>query len=590
MRLRRLADSSNSQIQTLGPIVSLAGVYMSRGSSGAYLSAVFVDYDNIYLSLKRKSEEAAKRFAKDAYRWIDAIQSGELIRARNLADTPAQRRVVMSRCYGNPVPRRNQNDNSTDMNSFPFVRHHFLRGGFEIVDCPPLTAQLKNSADIRMVMDIRDLLTHDTYFDEFVILSSDADFTPLLHRLRAHARRTMVYANDHTASPYVALSDGEVREVDLIELLLESAEVETAPTPVQVAPPTAAPQIAPEVQQPIAVAPAEPAINLAQIRAEIVAEVVRAVLEATAPQPLEALAERAIRVLGHQKTVSTEWGGAGTFRDLLAQDLPASVRLTEKAPYFAYDVARAVARQEPQQQRIAAPESPAAAAAESSAPAAPSGGQASNLTPERASVLQQSIARIHEACEAPALSPPEYRALFTILATEIASNRMQGVQTIDNVRSMCLEVGIDAKSEDIRFIIDVVRKPDPWFETEVSGPIFAARFRNFVISRCQGAGMQLSSDEVDLIDAWFGGEAASSPNAAVAAEAPTAPQPQPQEGEAGEAALGNMHMPFGDRTAARTAAWWEETRAAGLEDLAMAGANDPGEEEFPRIVRNRFKG
>ena len=27
---------------------------------------MFVDYDNIYLSLKRKSEEAAKRFAKDA--------------------------------------------------------------------------------------------------------------------------------------------------------------------------------------------------------------------------------------------------------------------------------------------------------------------------------------------------------------------------------------------------------------------------------------------------------------------------------------------------------------------------------------------
>ena len=64
------------------------------------------------------------------------------------------------------------------MSSFPFVRHHFLRAGFEVVDCPPLTAQLKNSADIRMVMDVRDILTHDTYFDEFVILSADADFTP----------------------------------------------------------------------------------------------------------------------------------------------------------------------------------------------------------------------------------------------------------------------------------------------------------------------------------------------------------------------------------------------------------------------------
>ena len=52
-----------------------------------------------------------------------------------------------------------------------------MRGGFEIVDCPPLTAQLKNSSDIRIVMDVRDYLTHETYFDEFIILSGDADFT-----------------------------------------------------------------------------------------------------------------------------------------------------------------------------------------------------------------------------------------------------------------------------------------------------------------------------------------------------------------------------------------------------------------------------
>ncbi len=127
----------------------------------------------------------------------------------------------MTRCYGNPVPRRNSNDNSTDMNSFPFIRHHFLRAGFEVIDCPPLTAQLKNSADIRMVMDVRDVLNHETRFDEFILLSGDADFTPVLHRLRAHARRTVVFANDHTAAPYTAISDGEVREADLIALLLE---------------------------------------------------------------------------------------------------------------------------------------------------------------------------------------------------------------------------------------------------------------------------------------------------------------------------------------------------------------------------------
>src|SRR5689334_1718534 len=194
---------------------------MKRTAGGACLSAVFVDYDNIYLSLKRKSEEAAKRFARDAHVWLREIESGRLITGTHDSFSEARRRIVMNRCYGNPVPRRNAHDNSTDMNSFPFVRHHFLRAGFEVVDCPPLTAQLKNSADIRMVMDVRDILTHDTYFDEFVILSGDADFTPVLHRLRSHARRTVIYSNDNTAAPYTAICDAEIRESDFLALLLE---------------------------------------------------------------------------------------------------------------------------------------------------------------------------------------------------------------------------------------------------------------------------------------------------------------------------------------------------------------------------------
>src|SRR5512134_1752112 len=196
---------------------------MKGQSTGPLLSTVFVDYDNIYLSLKRKSEDAAKRFAKDAHLWLREIETGRLITPTNGAFDTTKRRIVMNRCYGNPVPRRNAQDNSTDMNSFPFVRHHFLRAGFEVIDCPPLTAQLKNSSDIRMVMDVRDYLTHDTYFDEFIILSGDADFTPVLHRLRAHARRTVIFANDFTAAPYTAISDGEVREADLIALILNGA-------------------------------------------------------------------------------------------------------------------------------------------------------------------------------------------------------------------------------------------------------------------------------------------------------------------------------------------------------------------------------
>ena len=349
--------------------------------TGPSLSAVFVDYDNIYLSLRRKSEDAAKRFAKDAAVWLKAIELGTLITPTNSTSLETPRRIVMNRCYGNPVPRRNQGDNSADMTSFPFVRHHFLRGGFEIVDCPPLTQQLKNSSDIRMVMDVRDYLHHDTYFDEFIILSGDADFTPVLHRLRAHARRTVIFANDYTAAPYTAISDGEIREADLIRLLLggqaaielatstartkaESAptvraEAQPAPLPAPAAfSSPASPRAETNIQPPVvhAAAPRAPAPQpmvatelvvprpaaprIDAYRQLILETIVDAVRAANGPVPIEMLADRAVRTLGQDKTAGTNWAGAGSFRGFLLQNLPAEIRMTEQSPYYAYDVER----------------------------------------------------------------------------------------------------------------------------------------------------------------------------------------------------------------------------------------------------------
>jgi NYN domain len=324
---------------------------MKREQSGPILSAVFVDYDNIYMSLRRKNEEAAKRFAKDAGAWIREIESGRLITATNGPLDERPRRIVMNRCYGNPVPRRNANDSSTDMNSFPFIRHNFLRSGFETVDCPPLTAQLKNSADIRMVMDVRDLLTHDTYFDEFVILSGDADFTPVLHRLRAHARRTVIFANDFTAQPYTAICDGKVQESDLLNLLLEGR------LPGQLS--DAAPAVL------------TTSIQHEDIARQIITEVVNAVRSASVPMPLEALADRAIRALGHDRTIGSNWAGTGGFRDLLTRHLPEDVRMTEQPPYLAFEARRSVEAPVPVQRLEVAPAPMPAQAASMQVPSTP---------------------------------------------------------------------------------------------------------------------------------------------------------------------------------------------------------------------------
>ena len=57
--------------------------------------------------------------------------------------------------------------------------------------------------------------------------------------------------------------------------------------------------------------------------------------------------------------------------------------------------------------------------------------------------IQQSIARIQEACQAPPLAPPEYRLLFEIMAKEITDNDLIGAQTLTNITQRAQERGLE---------------------------------------------------------------------------------------------------------------------------------------------------
>lgn len=116
----------------------------------------------------------------------------------------------MRRCYLNPNARA-QVPGEERPRFFADFRANLVRAGFQVVDCPPLTLGGKTSADMVMVMDILDTLAHPTGFEEFIILSSDADFTPVLLRLRAHDRRSLVVAAGSAADAYRAAADAVVR-------------------------------------------------------------------------------------------------------------------------------------------------------------------------------------------------------------------------------------------------------------------------------------------------------------------------------------------------------------------------------------------
>ena len=432
------------------------------------LCALFVDFDNVYLSLKRSNPAAAVRFATDPASWIEPFERGSLITWAKPDSVEAQeRRIVLLRCYGNPVTRHD------DATGFSEVRHHYVRAGFEIVDCPPLTNQLKNGADIRMVMDIRDYLEHQPPIDEFIILSGDADFVPVLYRLRAHARHSVIFASEKTAQSYASLCDGTVTDANLMDFLNEGR------------------------LPPAQLSGASEADDLTAIRTEIIGEVVEVIRASSEPVPIEQLAARARSQLGQKRTIDSRWGGYGQFRALLTAHLPASFALTDQPPYLAFDVERHVPI-EPS----AVTEQPAAAVAQIATCRSCDEEASEEPLPEPLN-MKRFISNVLKASRIPPLPAPEYHQIFAHLALELGENGFVFTQTADNTVLRAETDGVLLQRNSVQFVLDAVRRIGHWFERDDTADKLARLFRDYVMAQCMNAGMKLSGPELDLIDAWF---------------------------------------------------------------------------------------
>jgi len=184
-------------------------------------SALFLDFDNIFSGLLEADRDAAMALVERPGAFIDRLGSLD-------ADSEVQRDLLVRRAYLNPkgtVPDPESRPNPRLHLSR--YRPHLMRAGFEVIDCPALTAGQKNAADIRMVIDVLDAVAGPVRYDEIIIASSDADFTPLLLKLRAGDRRTMILTAGTLAPPYRAVADRFIDETQLIGLLLGSDEAGT---------------------------------------------------------------------------------------------------------------------------------------------------------------------------------------------------------------------------------------------------------------------------------------------------------------------------------------------------------------------------
>jgi hypothetical protein len=493
-------------------------------------SALFVDFDNVYSGLKQLDPVYADRFALHPAQWMAWLIDSLALPEHSPQD--ARRRVLVRRCYLNPQ-------------AYQRFRPSFNLAGFEIVDCPALTSGGKTSTDIHMVLDIVDLLQHEARYDEFIVFSADADFTPVLRKLRRWDRRTTVLAIGFPSAAYRASADLLIDQDDFVRNALGfNDEPEVKPVEVPVGRPSA------------------------EISAEAFKLMRQAVAESSGPIPIARLASLILSSVDGMDASS--WAGYGSFRTFLESRglapleicwegggsvrdpkrhgvvIPArqqngtdhsdlsesSAKLIKaevskaKHPIQCGALANLIIQKHPQLAADWNGKGTFRKFAESLniSPAvfdwAVSGGFASN--PSKTQILQQqqqlqpqedwgsdsrlySTARqIHEVTGIPLLTPVKYRTLASFIETDTAGHPFHLMETGKRVRDLCRESGNPVNRESVNFILRGLLLSGHSFE---NGPNDSETLRQKLVDNvrtlCLREQMVLDAIAEAAIDTWF---------------------------------------------------------------------------------------
>ena len=117
--------------------------------------------------------------------------------------------------------------------------------------------------------------------------------------------------------------------------------------------------------------------------------------------------------------------------------------------------------------------------------------------------LQNSILRIYEACKAPPIPPSEYQLLFTLIATEVQERGYSPQKTAPAIVMRARREGSRISMKDVSFVLHAIDEITPWLEHRHSSAALARAYRDFVLMKCDQAGVRLTEDEHQLVQVWF---------------------------------------------------------------------------------------
>jgi NYN domain len=137
---------------------------------GRVQSALFIDHENV------GGLCPPERIAN----WVAWLEDGEF-------DQGHKRKFLEKRVYWNPSAQKHEKV--------------FLAAGFKPILCEKFR-KLKNGADIRIALDIAEMIAKSKRIKEFILFTKDTDFVPVLQRLRINERRTAVLVDENQEEVY----------------------------------------------------------------------------------------------------------------------------------------------------------------------------------------------------------------------------------------------------------------------------------------------------------------------------------------------------------------------------------------------------
>ena len=435
---------------------------MMPSRPGRVRAALFVDFDNVFLSLEAVDERAARRFAEQPGRWMHWLERGYHTTGGS-REGRTRRVLLMRNCYLNPV-------------AFSRFRGFFARSAFSVVDCPPLTGGGKSGTDIHMAIDIVEALNHSTSFDEFIILSADTDLTPVLLRLRAHDRRTTILANAVAAPALTAASSYTIEQSVFIDSALGDAAAgggHSAPGPQESAR-AALPRPFPPRPSPTGDYSVLPEV----------AAVLHESIEQDGPIPAAELPHFFFRFANFR---NSDWFGFRSLRRLAEALTTVDPMLECGEPGEEWQMAL----------REAPPE-----AGQSEALAFDQPGEAEE-THDGLSALMETI---HHLVGVPALDPDGFDLLFEHMAKLFDEGVTDRAVMSRMLEERADEEGMPLPHEAAEFVTTGLWQSGFDVASDASDPDVVARaFRDYVVVRCEQAQRPLGAEELALVDEWLVG-------------------------------------------------------------------------------------